>query len=78
MDVVPFFSSEWMGSILNNKILNQRHRERETYAFFLAPPFFLKFLGFFPAVILVNKLILAQTLKGIPLLIIKLINRFHI
>ena len=48
-----------------------------TYTFFFWP-FFLKFLGFFPAVMIVDRLVLALTLKGIPLLIINLINRFHI
>ena len=46
----------------------------ETYTFFFWP-FFLKFLGFFPAVI--SSMIVFST-QGAPLLIINLINIFNI
>ena len=45
-----------------------------TYIFFFCP-FFLKFLGFFPAVIFFLSSLLKQ---GVPLLIINLINIFNI
>ena len=48
MDVVPFF----LGKSVNAKkiIRHLMERGRATYTFFFWP-FFLKFLGFFPAVI---------------------------
>jgi hypothetical protein len=52
--------------------------EEYAYSFFFCP-FFLKFLGFFPAVIANDVDVECSKLKGIPLslLIIKLINSLH-
>jgi hypothetical protein len=51
MDIVPFFLGEGVDAIKNVRFRRKLHEEYdETYTFFFWP-FFLKFLGFFPAVI---------------------------